>query len=55
MQLKRRKNQSRAYLHDDDDSVPKINAIQNCKNFSHRALNENLCWLTGMVIQGVEF
>ena len=30
-----------AGLHDDDDdSVPKINAIQNCVNYSHRAQNE---------------
>ena len=38
---------AQAGLHDDDDSVPKINAIQNCVNFSHRAQNETkvLCRL----------
>ena len=25
------------------------------RTFSHRAQNETLCWLTSMVIQGVEF
>ena len=34
------KKKAQAGLHDDDDSVPKINAIQNCVNFSHRAQNE---------------
>ena len=36
----RQQKKTQAGLHDDDDSVPKINAIQNCVNFSHRAQNE---------------
>ena len=36
----RQQKKAQAGLHDDDDSVPKINAIQNCVNFSHRAQNE---------------
>ena len=43
----RQQKKAQAGLHDDDDSVPKINAIQNCVNFSHRAQNETkvLCRL----------